>query len=189
MVLIVGLILGTACTAEEEKDEAASPSPSVAAATPGREAGARAQVYAAVIHELLTKDNTFGKGSSPFKAIYIVDGPIKGAGNPRVDIFGPAPRSFPSAVMEGIRQLLPNLHQITFIGNANRVRRGPQGMIGVKNDGVIIALGPIERRKGRVLVPNALWCGGLCAQWQTYVVREVDGQWKVTGTSGPLVIS
>jgi hypothetical protein len=54
---------------------------------------------------------------------------------------------------------------------------------------VIITLGPIARRKGRVHVANGLWCGGVCGQWLTYVLREFEGQWSITGTTGPYAIS
>jgi hypothetical protein len=62
-------------------------------------------------------------------------------------------------------------------------------MGGVKNDGVIISLGPIERKKGRVHVATGLWCNSTCGQWLTYVLKQRDENWRITGTTGPYAIS
>jgi hypothetical protein len=60
---------------------------------------------------------------------------------------------------------------------------------GVKKGDVIITLGPIERKKGRVHVANGLWCGRVCGHWLTYVLREFEGRWSITGTTGLVSIS
>jgi hypothetical protein len=38
------------------------------------------------------------------------------------------------------------------------------GIGGVKNEGVIIILGPIKQAQEKIPVPTGLWCGGLCGQ-------------------------
>ncbi|MFN2593580.1 MAG: hypothetical protein ABR579_01675, partial [Actinomycetota bacterium] len=68
-------------------------------------------------------------------------------------------------------------------------RQGRDALGGVKNSGVVISLGPIRRRSEQVLVPNTLWCNGLCGQWLTYVLANRNGHWRITGTTGPAAIS
>jgi hypothetical protein len=78
---------------------------------------------------------------------------------------------------------------VTFVVDGNDVRRGRQGMGGVKDNGVIISLGPIEPKKDRIHVFNSLWCGGLCEQWLTYVLAKDGRHWRITGTTGTSAIS
>lgn len=147
-------------------------------------------VYSAVIRQLVTKDHTFGGESPPFKVVYVINGAVTGAGKPRGDVFGPAPHRFGQDLIDGIRERLrDDLPPLRFIVDGNEFRRGPDQLGGVKNDGVIISLGLIERKRDRVRVPNTLWCGGRCGQWLTYVLAEKNGRWVITGTSGPVAVS
>lgn len=155
---------------------------------PTDEVSAEVEIYSAVVRRLV-RDHTFGGGKSPFKHIYVLNGPIPDAGDFRGDPLGPAPKQFPSDVIAGIGEQLEDLVPVTFVTDGNNVRRGEQGMGGVKNHGVIITLGPIDSKKDQVHVSNGLWCGGLCGQWLTYVLAKDGGQWKITGTTGPYIIS
>ena len=150
----------------------------------------RIEIYSAVIRRLVTRDHTFGSGPSPFQRVYVLDGVISDASDPMAaNLLGPAARPFPPPLVSGIRERLRRLPPLRFVNNAKRVRRG-KPLYGVKNDGVIISLGRIEvTRPHRVQVSNSLWCGGLCGQWLTYVLREEDGRWRITGTTGPVAIS
>jgi hypothetical protein len=189
LVLSAAMIFSSTCTSERA-DQADHPSSSAQTQRPDEESSARVKIYSAVIRRLFTRDHTFGSGPSPFKYVYVVNGAIRGAGNPSGgDFFGPAPEPFPPAVVDGMKERLQDLPPVRFIVDGNRARRGEQGMGGVKNGGVIISLAPIHRKNGRVRVPNALWCGGLCAQWLTYILRRSDGRWRITGTTGPYAIS
>ena len=155
----------------------------------GQRVGSETHIYAAVIRRLVTRDHTFGRGPSPFLYVYVVNGAIETAGHAVGDHFGPASQTFPPRLREGLQRRLQDLPPLRFIRHGNDVRRGQQGMGGVKNDGVIISLGRIERNRGRVEVATGLWCGGTCGQWLTYVLeRDVVG-WRITGTTGPYAIS
>lgn len=189
LILLAATIAAVGCTNDPERPSA-NPSPSPGTATPADDVSAEVQIYSAVIRRLVTKDHTFGRGKSPFEHVFVVNGPIPDAGDPEGgEYVGPASESFPPNVIAGIEEELEDLPPVTFVADGNDVRRGKQGMGGVKNDGVIISLGPIEPKKEGVHVSNALWCGGLCGQWLTYVLAEEGGQWKVTGTTGPSAIS
>lgn len=148
-----------------------------------------AEIYAAVITRLVTRDHTFGRRASPFDRVFVIDGPIKGAGDPMKDGLVPAPQPFGEELEAAVEAELIGLPPVEFIEDPDAVRKGPDGMDGVKNNGVIITLGPIVRDGDEVHVPNGLWCGGLCGQWLTYVVEQQNGEWRVTGTTGPSAIS
>ncbi|MDQ3985504.1 MAG: hypothetical protein M3280_03295 [Actinomycetota bacterium] len=186
--LLVASIIASGC-ADNRPLPAGPPPPSTPTESPADEVATKVDIYSAVIRRLVTKDHTFGGGPSPFKFIYIVNGPISDAGDPLGDHFGPAPDPFSSDVIEGIDDQLRSLPPIRFIMDGDDVRLGRQGIAGVKNNGVIISLGHIERKKGRVHVSNGLWCGGTCGQWLTYVLEQRGDTWKITGTTGPHAIS
>lgn len=190
IILLATAIAASGCAYEPEQSSTTR-SPSTETAAPTDDVAADVEIYSAVIRRLVTDDHTFGGGASPFKHVYVVDGPIPNAGGPEAarNPFGPASAPFPPDVVAGIEEELVDLPPVTFIADGNDVRRGEQGMEGVKNDGVIISLGPLEPKNGTIHVSNNLWCGGLCGQWLTYVLVEDDGRWKITGTTGPVGIS
>jgi hypothetical protein len=140
-----------------------------------------ARIYSAVIRQLLVD-----RSQTRSDVVYVVNGAIAGAGKPRGDPFSPSTQRFGRNVVDGIRhQLNGDLPPFQLIIDGNNVLR-KNGV--VKNGGVLISLGPIERRsKRRVLVANTFWCGGKCSQWQTYVVSNKNGRWRITGVSGPVV--
>ncbi len=137
---------------------------------------------------LVTKDHTFGSALSPFKYVYVVDGPIRGAGQVRTGL-RPAARPFPDAVKRAVEDRLDDLPPLEFIPDPDSVRLGKMRMGGVKNDGVIISLGPIKQVQEELQVPTGLWCGGTCGQWLTYVLSKHEEHWRITGTTGPYAIS
>jgi len=58
----------------------------------------------------------------------------------------------------------------------------------VNGGGVITSVTAIERRGTRAHVGNSMWCGGLCALAQTYVLKPRGG-WRVIRDTGEMVIS
>lgn len=146
------------------------------------------EIYAAVIRRLVTKDHTFGGGASPFEHVYVLDGPRKGAGNP-LKPEAPAEKHFSDEIKAALNDSLRKLPPIDFVARSQDARRGSGIDKGVKDNGVIVSVGPIIGRAGTVKVSNSLWCNGLCGQWQTYRVELVGGHWRVKGTVGPIAIS
>jgi hypothetical protein len=186
VLVTLGMLTLTSCgqaAVPQSGPTHSSPTPSGSADIP-----TQAQIYAAVIQRLVTKDHTFGTGPSPFEYVYVVDGPVREAGNPRTGLVG-ASEQFPDALKRQIVGRLRTLPPIEFISDPDSVRRGRQGLGGVKNNGVILTLGPIEPVPNEVHVSTGLWCGGLCGQWQTYVLSAEDDRWRITGTTGPYAIS
>jgi hypothetical protein len=103
---LLAAAIAVASCANQPEQPSTRPSPSVEAATPTEDVGA--EIYAAVIRRLVTKDHTFGQGESPFKHVYVINGPIPDAGDPETvgDAFGPASEPFSSEVIAGIEEEL-----------------------------------------------------------------------------------
>ncbi len=144
-------------------------------------------VYEAVVRRLVARDHSFGGGDPGFTDVYIVDGPVRGAarftwprGKPRV--------RFSETVKSGLEAALPDLPPLTFVRTRSEAY-GSRELGGVKKGGVLLTLGPILGSGERVEVGTELWMSGLGAQWLTYVVRFRDGDWRVTGTTGPMAIA
>ncbi|MEA2517794.1 MAG: hypothetical protein QOG16_1632 [Actinomycetota bacterium] len=141
-------------------------------------------IYAAVIESMVEDMNRF-----PFKRLYVVDGPVEGAGDP-MSGFQRSTDAFSEPMKQALVERLDGLPPIGFIARAEEFQLGRNGMDGVKHHGVIITLGPIRRRSAtRFHVGHSQWCGGLCGEWATSVVENIDGKWEVTGTTGPVSIS
>lgn len=188
LLLLVVAVSGMACGDAAPRASTPTTTPSVkevedvGAGTPRR-----AEIYAAVIRQLVTVDHTFGAAQPRFRVVYVVDGVVPGAGSSRRDYFTPA-RPFGEELTAGIRQRLEGeVPPIRFVADGEDALRSVRTGT-VENRGVLVSLGPIGRKNGRVRVPNMLWCGGKCAQWMTYVLAERDGRWVVT-RSGPATIS
>lgn len=97
-------------------------------------------IYASVIRQLVTKDHTFGGADPGSKAVYVIDGPVKGAGDSftTVDkLTSEAP--FGPDVKEGLRTALADLPPLTFVEERESVITAGH----VINRGVLLTLGPI----------------------------------------------
>ena len=185
VMLSVGCTGGSPSTSDQETPtlaptDGSSPMTESAQKPPPRDA----RIYFAVIRQLLVE-----RRQTRSDVVYVVNGAVAGAGKPRGDPFGPSTQRFGRDVIDGIRQQLNTGHPpIRFIIDGNNALRRKNGV--VKESGVLISLGPIERGSTRrVLVANTFWCGGKCSGWQTYVVSNKSGRWRVTGVSGPVVQS
>ena len=158
------------------------PSPSM---TERIDTSREAQIYAAVIRRLVTKD---GYGPPSFRHIYVVDGPVPKAGSVWTGL-RPADEAFSESLRKAMVRRLADLPPIDFIGDPNRLRLGRAGGGGVKNKGVIITLAPIAPGPGELKVGTGLWCGGDCGQWLTYVVRAEGEGWRIIGTAGTATVA
>jgi hypothetical protein len=149
---------------------------------PGRDAF----IYGAVI-ERLVKGGTRERTDYRIKMIFVLDGVVAHAADPTKPYDPEQP--FNHELKDGIRFLaaLVDLPQTEFVADREAAFVGTGS--GRARGGVIVSLGPIEGAGNRVEVGASAWRIGLYGQWLTYVVEQKDGGWKVTGTTGPLVIS
>jgi hypothetical protein len=182
------LVVAAGCEAPRGETPPSGGAPKVSSPESGQPTIDRTiAIYSAVIRRLVTRDHTFGRAKSPFKHVYIVDGSVENAGH--VTREGEPGKPFSSQVMEGIRAELRGLPPLDFVPDREAVLLGRYGAGGVKNQGVVISLGPIPAGSDKVKVENNLWCGSTCGQWLTYVVELQNGRWRITGTVGPYAIS
>jgi hypothetical protein len=150
---------------------------------PSREA----QVYAAVVRQLVTVDHTFG-GDPGFGTIFIVDraSPRAGAGVMPAEGQG---TPIGEETQGQIRASLTDLPPIRFIHHQEEVV-GPMEDGGVvENQGVVVTLGTIPDDADRLEVGAGMYIANLAGTWLTYVVERMDEGWAVTGTTGPVAVS
>jgi hypothetical protein len=95
--------------------------------------------------------------------------------------------TFSEAERAAILAELADLPDVRFVARPERIQRrifrGPLSGAG------LLSVGVIEGNDERVEVGGRSYCGGLCAHWMTFVVRNASGGWHVTGTTGPIAIS
>jgi hypothetical protein len=177
------LLVGVAIAVSACGGELASPA--------GQDATERqAEIYADVVRRLLIGDNTFEPGTVPFAHVFIVDGAIDGAHHPDISVGGGRRQPFTAELRAELVRRLADVAQVKFVESRESVLVNDGGMCGhVRDNGVVITLGPIGDGTDRVEVTNELYVACLAAQWLTYVVERVDGQWQVTGTTGPMAIA
>ena len=179
--LLVGVALALAACGESAETEPRTGSS-------GAEPEARTvAVYSAVVRQLVTEDHTFGAGESPFDRVFIDTRIDEGAGDsdtrPRV---GPRLSAEEQAA---ILHELADLPPVEFVEDPDSVIVDKDACAVVKEDGVLITLGPISGDSERVTVPNDMFFACLGAQWLTYVLEQAEGDWRITGTKGPIGIS
>ncbi len=147
----------------------------------------RAAMYAAVVRRIVTEDDTFGGTLNP-DPIYILRDTDDRAG----DLTGPQSESVTlSEDLQGrITEALDDLPAtVVWVDSREDVpiTEEPARVVG---NGAIITLGNIHPQKdGTVHVPGSIWVAMLAAGGQTYVLEQIDGEWTITGTTGPAWIS
>ena len=101
--------------------------------------------------------------------------------------------AIPSVDQFAIENALRDLGKIAFVSNRNDVVDTSNGCAQVRDSGILITLAPLGSAKGagtdRLEVGMSGFFACLGATWLTYVVERKDGQWTVTGTTGPFAIA
>jgi hypothetical protein len=143
-------------------------------------------IYEAVIRQLVTTcDSTFGPNPQ-FPVIYLLDQARQGAANP--DSAGSQGASFSAEVKAELLAALSDL-PLEFVSDDGAVIIPVEEGGGVKEEGVVVTVGPIPEGEEQVEVEASLYAGPLAATWLTYVVKRSSQGWRVTGTSDPVAIS
>ncbi len=153
-------------------------------------------IYATVIRQLATVDDTFGGNLKP-PTLYIIRETDDKAGNPN----GPGTFSttIPQSVQDKIIDMLQDLSaDIIWIDKFEDAEFEKSKVAGsehlpaqmVKGGGAIITLGNARLQKdGTAQVAGSIYVGNLAAGGSTYVLENKDGVWKITGTTGSRWIS
>lgn len=144
-------------------------------------------VYSAVVRQLVLEDHTFGDAESPFDQVFIVARLDEKASSPYTHPLA-GPRLTPET-QAAILHELADLSPVSFVADPDSVVVGERNCAHVRGNGVLITLGPIKGDPERVTVPNRMFFACLGGQWLTYVLERAEGDWRVTGTKGPVAIS
>jgi hypothetical protein len=141
-----------------------------------------AAIYAAVIRQIYTEDDTFGGTLQP-PTLYILGTTDDRAGEPGSGEANAAPIS--SSVRERVSALLADLPaEMVWVETQDEVPLEPDTGA-VVDGGALITLGNVTpQRGGSVHVPASIYVANLAAGGQTYVLEELDGVWTVTGNTG-----
>jgi catechol 2,3-dioxygenase-like lactoylglutathione lyase family enzyme len=101
---------------------------------------------------------------------------------------GTAGTPLPDEVKRGLLAALSDL-PLEFVSDDDTVIIPVEEGGGVKDEGVVVTVGPIPPGDDQVEVEASLYAGPLAATWLTYVVKRSSQGWRVAGTTGPVAIS
>jgi hypothetical protein len=143
-------------------------------------------IYAAVIRQLVTKDHTFGEEGPGLEVVYVLDRPVGRAEGTSPEGEG---EPFSEALRAGLRAALTDLPPLEFVAEMEQVIVEKDGFPMVKGQDGLVSLGLIPETGDRIEMPASLYFTGLAGVWVTYVVETTGGEWRVTGTTGPVAVS
>ena len=172
----VAALFGSACASNQGPANDPGPDPATQRAV---------SIYEAVIRQLVTtEDSTFGPNPR-FPVVYLLERAKQDAADPEA---GGEEAPLSNGVKSQLLDALSDL-PIEFISDQDAVIKPMEEGGGVKDEGVVVTVGPIPEGLDQVEVQASLYAGNLAATWLTYVVKRSSQGWRVTGTTGPVAIS
>jgi hypothetical protein len=147
-----------------------------------------ADIYAAVVRQLYTVDHTFGDQPPNFPVVYLIRVTDDGVGDSNAP--KEASREILEAVQDKVRLALEDLPaKFIWVDKPEDVPVD-SNTGAVEGNGARITLGNIHAVEGvGKLVSASLYFGNLGATGMTYTLDRVDGEWRITGTTGAAWIS
>jgi hypothetical protein len=145
-----------------------------------------AEVMAAALMQLVTKDHTFGQGKHRF-AEYLIQRRINSLAGGPLGAPAKTPRDLTDAERVAITAVIAPLGPVRFVEDPADWRT--KDLQPTVDGSVILGVGTPTIGDGTALVPVSLWCGGLCGTWLTYRLTLANDVWRVTGTKGPIAVS
>jgi hypothetical protein len=145
----------------------------------------QALIYAAVLRQYLTSgDHSFG--DHRFPQVFVLDHTVAGTGAPGHGAPGGGP--IPAAVRRAISQALAEVGPLSFVGSRDAVIEEPNGCAQVRDDGILVTLGPVLGSGDRVQVGVNGFVACLGANSLTYLVERTSHGWAVSGITalGPV---
>lgn len=153
------------------------------------EAGAKeAEVYVQVLRRYLSTPAENSFPARAFKMVYVLDQVYPDAADPS----GAHGRGAPIApqIQRQVTAGLAGIARVIFVADRGSVIEAGGGCGQVRNDGILITLGPPAGRGHEVQVAINGFVACLGATWLTYVLQDQPGAgWRVTGTTGSMAIS
>jgi hypothetical protein len=197
-VMFAATIAVTGCTAHTTTDQPApsppAPNPTTYAPRPPTPrtdpndptpVDRQALIYTAVLRQYLTSgDHSFG--DHRFPEVFVLDHTVAGAGAAGHEVPGGGP--IPPAARRAITHRLTDVGPLTFVASADTVIVEPDGCAHVRDDGILVTLGPVEGTGDRVQVGVNGFVACLGANSLTYTVQQASGDWMVGGITalGPV---
>jgi hypothetical protein len=156
----------------------------------------QASIYAAVVRQLVTVDDTFGGELKPPK-IFIIKNTDDKAGDPTgrdttSTMITPAAQDKITLALRDISAAVVWIDKFEDAVFEESEVAEPDGlpMRMVKDGGALITLGNIYMQDdGPARVAGSIYVANLAAGGTTYVLEKKDGAWVITGTTGARWIS
>jgi len=162
----------------------ADPSPS-ASPVPTSSGSDVAEIYVQVLRRYL---GTPGENSFPgttFATVYVLDRADPSAADP---MGGSGSGAAIDADTQ--RRIVAEVPPVTFVADRNSVLENQDRCASVRNGGILVTLGTVDREGDAVHVGVNGFVACLGATWLTYVLQQQPGSgWRVTGTTGSMAIA
>ena len=141
-------------------------------------------IYAVVIRQLATVDDTFGGNLNP-DTLYVIKNTDDRAGNLSEGQQSDT-RMIAENMQSEISSMLNDLPiEIVWVDRFEDAEFEETGFE-VKRGGAIITLGNIYLKEGgSTQVAGSIYIANLAAGGTTYILEKVDGVWEITGRAGP----
>ena len=160
------------------------PTPTPALLPAKLQAEEQANIFAAIARQLYTVDHTFGDKPPLFPMVYLIRSTNDQAGDPTSSQGNSV--LIAEEVQKKVTELLGDLPaKIEWVNSEEQVPMDKQTG-GVQGGGVIIKFGNIyDRGDGQTFqAAGSIYITGLAAGGKTYILEQVDGRWKINGTTG-----
>jgi hypothetical protein len=194
-VLVAAAIAITGCASYSSADRPSGPPP-VPSPTHARRPwpdrfdltrrDRQAQIYAAVLRRYLTSGDASVGAGHRFPQVFVLDHTVAGAGASGYAVTGSGP--IPAEVQRAITGALAEVGPLTFVASGDEVIVEPQGCAHVRDDGILVTLGPVDGVGDRVQVGVNGFLACLGANSLTYSVQQTSSGWRVGGITalGPV---
>jgi hypothetical protein len=182
-VLLLGttlLMLVTGCAPAGADHRSAVPPPTLTSS--GADPGDQALIYAAVLRRYLStpQDNS----NLGFATVFVLDHTDVAAADPMRTAASTTTAPISAADQRGIAAALRDVAPVRFVASRDQVIVSTDGCAVVRDNGILILLGPPVPAGGTVQVAINGYVACLGATWLTYVVAHHPDGWQVTGTTG-----
>jgi hypothetical protein len=145
-------------------------------------------IYAVIIRQLATVDDTFGGNLNP-ETLYVIKNTDDSAGNP-VEGQQSDAQKITETMQSEISNILNDLSaEIIWIDRFEDAEF-EETEFEVKRGGAIITLGNIyPKEDGSVQVAGSIYIANLAAGGTTYILEKSSGSWEIAGHAGPVWMS
>jgi catechol 2,3-dioxygenase-like lactoylglutathione lyase family enzyme len=143
----------------------------------------QAQIYSAVLRQYLTTGDASVSADHRFPQVFVLDHTVEGAGaSGGVPGDGPIPADVRRAITGALAEVGP----LTFVASDEEVLVAPCAR--VRDDGILVTLGPVNGAGDQVQVGVHGHMGCLGANSLTYEVQQTSSGWRVGGIAamGPV---